>query len=227
MSLPRSAVARRLVPQLLMTPKFPSHQFSHSEKLVVAPTSLSEPRYWDEFYSKSRNQSFEWFHTAHDLHHLRSFLSSHLAPYQQENVLHLGCGTSNLWLGLEEFTVINVDFSPQVVTLMAQRFPHATFLQCDARNTSFSDSYFGAAFEKGTLDALLRGPRGEESAAQLSAEVGRILRPGGVWLQITDEDPDLRLPLLRKMPAWETVNFRSLAVGDGEELFLYSCHKAT
>mmetsp|Transcript_71957 Transcript_71957/g.164866 ORF Transcript_71957/g.164866 Transcript_71957/m.164866 type:complete len:113 (-) Transcript_71957:82-420(-) len=111
---------------------------------------------------------------------------------------------------------------------MRLRHPTLSWVGMDARALPFGDGRLASVVEKGTMDAMLRS--GEDDWLVMAREVLRVLQPGGTFLQVTDEAPELRLPLLEFLaPHWQV----SFSVVDSEgveeglcyESFLYTCRK--
>jgi len=105
---------------------------------------------------------------------------------------------------------------------MKDKHPDLTWTFLDACNLPYESGSFSAVIEKGTMDALLRG--GDESWHKMCEETLRVLKPGGCFLQITDENPELRLPLLELLVGWQ-VSFREVESDSAYESFIYKCVK--
>ena len=117
----------------------------------------------------------------------------------RRKVLHVGCGLSRLHsqlLCMPDVDVISIDSSPEVVRAVKGLNGEDTpVILADARdlNLTFPQSgSFDCVVDKGTLDALLLSEAGVEDAVLYGSEVWRLLRPGGRFVQMTDETPEAR-----------------------------------
>jgi len=92
-------------------------------------------------------------------------------------VLELGCGAGvPVTLALTtNYDVVGVDISRVQLELAREQAPGASFLQADTATLGFKDRSFDAALAFYTLTHVPR-----ESHAQVLANIGRWLRPGGV-----------------------------------------------
>eukprot|EP00966_Prymnesium_polylepis_P142229 3284359-Prymnesium_polylepis.1 len=68
----------------------------------------------------------------------------------------------------------------------------------DVRSMDFEDGSFNAVIDKATLDSILCGEGGAESGARLLSEVARVLKPGGVFVLLSNAPPKQRMPMLEK-----------------------------
>lgn len=161
----------------------------------------------------------------------------------------MGCGTSEVGPKLAQepglsLHVTDADNSPSAVRLMKQRHAGMDNYICretDVLNLDFPDGSFDAIVDKGTLDALLC--RRVEDARDMVTEMHRVLTEGGIYVQVTTEDPEARLELLLggsssssktkekseqpqqpQQPQWSRSLFKELgALGEGAEssYFMY------
>ncbi|CAM9242961.1 unnamed protein product [Discosporangium mesarthrocarpum] len=151
-----------------------------------------------------------------------------------KTLLHVGCGTSDVGpklaaepdLGLQ---VTDIDDSASAVRIMCRRHRQTKGYRCsraNALNLPFPQGKFDAVVDKGTFDALLC--RSHKDAQNMAVEVHRVLRKGGIFLQITNEDPDLRLDLLKgreekkqNTQGWSRRIFREIGSGEQVTYYLY------
>ena len=124
---------------------------------------------------------------------------------------------------------VTEDSSGFMTSPMQQKLPQysVSFLAADVTDLPFVSGMFDVVFDKGTMDSLLKGNRGETHGANMVAEAMRVLRPGGLMIQITDEDPELRVDLLESIAKDTNLNlrisFRSLDsdTASGFSYFIY------
>eukprot|EP00668_Euglena_longa_P014916 GGOE01018953.1.p1 GENE.GGOE01018953.1~~GGOE01018953.1.p1 ORF type:complete len:133 (-),score=27.10 GGOE01018953.1:300-698(-) len=129
-------------------------------------------------------------------------------------------------------SVLNFDAAREAINAM-QPFQTAlcSFEVRDMLATGLPDCCMDVCLDKGGLDVLTHlhrdGGRGE-AVAQYCQEMGRMLRQGGMLLQITEEPPEVRLEELGNCGAafWKA---RLAAVLEAEEwaepYYVYSAVK--
>ncbi|XP_004449300.1 citrate synthase-lysine N-methyltransferase CSKMT, mitochondrial isoform X2 [Dasypus novemcinctus] len=210
----------------------------------LAGSCLADRCLWDRLHTQPRPgnvPTFDWFLGYEEAKGL-------LLPLLQEaraacplRVLDVGCGLSSLCADLyakcpHPVDVLGVDFSPVAVAHMkslleggqgrppllgAHPASRLTFMQADARNLEpvASSGSFQLVLDKGTWDAVSRG--GLPGAYQLLSECLRVLSPQGTLIQITDEDPDVRLPCLEQGSGGRTVRVQELGPFRGLTYFAY------
>ncbi|CAM9137178.1 unnamed protein product [Scytosiphon promiscuus] len=188
---------------------------------------------------------FEWFlpYEGGLREQLLPFLES-IATTSRTRLLHVGCGTSGVGPKIAQepsllplIHVTDSDSSPSALMLMRRRHAALQNYAChegNALDLDFPDGTFDAIVDKGTLDALLC--RSVEDAHLMVAEMHRILRKGGVYFQISAEDPDARLELLaecgssakggrvregRARDPWSRSFFKELGEGAESGYFMY------
>uniref|UniRef100_A0A3Q3VPQ6 eEF1A lysine and N-terminal methyltransferase n=1 Tax=Mola mola TaxID=94237 RepID=A0A3Q3VPQ6_MOLML len=146
---------------------------------------FSSAEYWERFFKKRGEKSFEWYG---DYNKLCGVLHKYIKV--QHKVLVVGCGNSELSeqlydVGYKHLT--NIDISETVVAHMnqrnAERRPGLTFQQVDATQTPYEDASYQAALDKGTLDAVASEEEGA-LARRMLTEVGRVLSVGGPVLSL-------------------------------------------
>mmetsp|Transcript_13545 Transcript_13545/g.17839 ORF Transcript_13545/g.17839 Transcript_13545/m.17839 type:complete len:227 (+) Transcript_13545:98-778(+) len=194
-------------------------------------------KYWEEFYAReddARSKSFEWFLQYNTI---EPIIISKLP--QKCSVLHIGCGTSNVGVNLAKqgFKVKEVDASKNAIKrckeLHSENLGQAEFFVAKAQELPFESCSIDAAIDKGTLDALLCGY--EEDAHMMLADVHRILKKNGVYIQITTEAPELRKELFEnaatsfhKPYQWGSISFTEVSSelnDDDYSYFIYFLEK--
>ncbi|XP_012809792.2 citrate synthase-lysine N-methyltransferase CSKMT, mitochondrial isoform X1 [Xenopus tropicalis] len=198
---------------------------------------------WDSIYnccSPNGSLHFDWFF---GYNHMRSFLHSLICDLAPQNytglplhLIDLGCGTSDVGLGLfcdspVPVLVSCIDRSAPAIFAMnniltkgppiTPRHPDSCvqFIEGDATDLhDFPSASVSLVLDKGTSDSLLRSSRME--AHKMVKEALRVLHPKGKLVQLTDEDPDARLHFLEEAGAGPEVTFHNL--GDSDGIFYYA-----
>jgi ubiquinone/menaquinone biosynthesis C-methylase UbiE len=150
--------------------------------------------YWDDRYA--RNQTpFDWYQSWAHLYSL-------LGPFFDgtEIALNIGCGNSPMAVDMGEHfsAVANIDISSVVIEQMEiayQDRANLLWFTMDCTALDFDNEMFDVAFDKGTLDALFCGSHGIEKVEQALREVCRVLRPRGMFFEVTYGKPESRMPL--------------------------------
>jgi SAM-dependent methyltransferase len=148
--------------------------------------------YWDQRYAESFHP-FDWYQSWPRLAPL-------LGPFFSgtELALNIGCGNSPMAvdLGSVFLAVANIDISSVVIEQMRTAFQdHENLLwfTMDCTRMVFDDELFDVAFDKGTFDALFCGPGAYQKIGDTLEEIYRVLRPGGLFFEITYGKPEARM----------------------------------
>ncbi|XP_056383450.1 citrate synthase-lysine N-methyltransferase CSKMT, mitochondrial [Hyla sarda] len=214
---------------------------SHGESLRHG---MGSSKVWDNIYSSKNTKDsshFDWFCSYKDLQDLLLPLLHDMAPTmnhsgQPLHVLDLGCGTSDVGLGLLcnspiPLLISCVDRSKPAVLAMREHFMHSPvmpkhkyshleYVEGDVTDLHHvHSSSVSLVLDKGTSDALLRS--GTEPAQRLVREALRVLQVGGKLVQLTDEDPDARLGFFEKVGAGPAVTFHDLGEKHGLTYYAY------
>lgn len=108
----------------------------------------------------------------------------HRSPF---TILDLCTGTGDLAGILKEkypeAKVVGVDFSPQMLEIARQKHPSIEFLEADCTNLPFEDESFD-------LCVISFGLRNIEDMGKAIAEIHRVLRPYGLFINIDLGKPD-------------------------------------
>jgi SAM-dependent methyltransferase len=167
--------------------------------------------YWDDRFQTE--ESFDWLLSYQQLSTqmeaaIRSSpLAIHRNPYETR-ILVVGCGNSPFSADLYDagyHNVVNIDYSEPVIERMRQRHeksrPGMEWLVMDmTRMDAFPDGSFDCVIDKAAMDAILvregdvwnPDPSVVEMAYAMCEHVARILRDGGLFLQISLAQPHFR-----------------------------------
>ena len=85
-----------------------------------------------------------------------------------------------------------------------------SFEQKDARNTEYEAGSFDIVFDKACLDAMLCGPDSFAQASLAVEETYRILADGGVYIIVSNGNPDSRMNILYGHAAEKQPNEKEL-----------------
>lgn len=172
---------------------------------------------WDRFYTEASSRTpafknFEWFFgfgSVRDV--ILPLLQTRSHPDALLQVLDMGCGTSAVGPSIYRESALPVrvtcaDVSPVAVRLMQEHVGVEAFrpdnpssqidfveLDCTQLDKHFGSNSLDLIVDKGTTDALLRSKEGAGKAALVLKQCLRVLRSSGSLLQLSDEDPDVRL----------------------------------
>ena len=185
---------------------------------LFSVSKLSKYSYWKQRYAlKHQNQiPFDWFVDANNIREQLTTELMNLKDKSQShiNVLDIGCGTSSLpsYVYRETQAPISLtcaDFISDALRIQKNWLSDTSpghsnsvvsFVTCNACSVPFLNSMFHIVIDKGMMDSLLKDRiSGDSKATAMLKEVYRILIFGGKYLQITDEDPDIRLELLETL----------------------------
>jgi SAM-dependent methyltransferase len=195
----------------------------------------AEPNWWESEYQKCKpGDSYEWFIGDNQL--LQRLIS--LIPPSTQTVLNLGCGISHVQDAIYDagfHDITNVDVSATCIGLMSASDTRGMKWQIAnlMEPFPFASGSFDFALDKGTLDALIvdRADKWEpedevyETAAQYFREIARVLRPGGVFVQISFGQPHFRRRLFERDEFNWKVEVHTLAPTHSFHFFMYECRK--
>ena len=204
--------------------------YSVGLSVPVVPHDFASANSWDDAYSApGGTAAADWLLPYKNSSPLKSALCDVLRPVQRTSrILELGSGTSELAsqlvCDLGFLDVLGSDLSA-VAVQAARDAAHNTeaiamagaklsFDVVDARSTSFPAASFAAVIDKGTLDAICTSDGFDYEAGLMSAEVARILEPGGRWVCISLLPGRVIIPCLERAE-WESIGTRTLATAAG------------
>ncbi|KAI0218062.1 eEF1A lysine and N-terminal methyltransferase [Lamellibrachia satsuma] len=151
---------------------------------------FSSAEYWEKFFKKRGNKSFEWYG---EYPQLCSLLHKYIKC--SEKILVIGCGNSSLSADMYDVgyhNIVNVDISDVVIRQMTEKHakdrPKMTFAKMDILKMSeFADGEFSVILDKGTLDAMATDESEDTQAkvSQMFSEIVRVLRVGGRYVCVS------------------------------------------
>jgi SAM-dependent methyltransferase len=171
---------------------------------------MSTKSYWDLFYKKHTQKSFEWLIDTSCLDQVTSSLTN----YKLTSILDVGCGSSLFSSQLSKSNsnmnhLICVDFAYEPLHYLKSlnsssnnNSHHIDFVQCNCKRLPFRNNLFDLVLDKGYLDSVLK--RLNLVSTQLAMKdtmeslntILEKLEINKCLIQITDEQPDLRISLL-------------------------------
>jgi ubiquinone/menaquinone biosynthesis C-methylase UbiE len=141
-----------------------------------------------EFFNRfAAADDYNAFNDAANAKLIDSFISLSALP-AAANVLDLGCGSgtfTNL-LCQRGYNATGLDLSPKLLNLARRRFPHIAFVDGDVEDLPFQSGAVDGVLLSGIVHHLPMPQR-------CSAEVYRVLRPGGHFLAF---DPNRANPFM-------------------------------
>lgn len=156
--------------------------------------------YWDERFGKEEH--YEWLLGFEDVHR---YLEPFLDP--SHTILVVGCGNSSFSADLYDAgfpNIVNIDFSTVVIDSMRQKHeqerPHMRWEVMDMTDLKYESGTFDVVIDKAAMDALMTdegdvwdpNPEVLEAADRMCGHMSRVLKPHGVFLQISFAQPHFR-----------------------------------
>ena len=158
----------------------------------------NEIDYWNTRYEREP-EPYDWYQTWERLKPI-------VLPVinGRQKALDVGCGSSTLCSDILEDGfehVIGYDASSVVIEQNKQRFadePRLEFICGDAtKMEKLESNSFDVVFDKGTMDSLMSSGSSARSVSQVLAEISRVLKPGGVFVEISYGTPNTRVSFLK------------------------------
>ena len=183
----------------------PEHESNITSSKIIP--NYASKSYWNERFEKE--ESYEWLLSYAQI---RQHIQSYIVSFRSPRILVVGCGNSNFSLELYEDVqtadIVNIDFSDVVIERMklvsALRAPNMKWVVMDMLNIDFAAECFDVVIDKATMDALFTeqtdvwSPNLEliEKCCKMCAGISKVLRPGGVFIQISFAQPHFRTKFL-------------------------------
>ncbi|XP_005097906.2 citrate synthase-lysine N-methyltransferase CSKMT, mitochondrial [Aplysia californica] len=205
--------------------------YATGRHFLSSEEKLSKLSFWKSQYQKqSPDPGFDWFVGPENVtnilqHHMQELWSvlcgSNSKPSSeiksQFMYLELGCGTSLVPHDVIKtadvpVSAVLLDYVHEALAFQRQNFDvnkrggnrHALTVCADVMSLPLKSCSFHLAVDKGTMDALLRNRQhGKSNSQAMLSEALRVLQRGGRYLQISDEDPDVRIDYLDSL--WKSV----------------------
>lgn len=195
-------------------------------KSSSAQVVLMDTEEWWTTYHKQHGDFREWVLDGSEVvegaHHILTSVARS-SPAGKGRVLHIGCGSSTLHLDLLKMgfhTVVNIDFSKEVIDRMLQRFgslPNVEFVVADAREldpaTFGGAESFDCIVGKGLFDCLLSHgsePHKISNTLQALRSIRALMKPGALIVETSMFEPAKRVSYLQTENIFEV---QTLAIG--------------
>ena len=167
------------------------HELENLHNNPVPP--YNEASYWNQRYIKNPDQ-FDWFQPW------SSFKGIALPLIDgRENVINVGCGNSPMTADLvrDGFKhVVGLDISSTVIEQNKKNFSNEKNIEWVVGNvldlSRFEADSFDAVIDKGTFDSLRASGISNLKTTQFLSGICRILKPGGVFVEISYGSPKTR-----------------------------------
>lgn len=153
--------------------------------------------YWEKRYQDSQ-EPFEWYFGWQKIEdEIKSFFEG------KELALNIGCGNSEMSEDMFKSgiqTVVSIDISQIVIDQMSEKYKNnknLLFFKMDCTDMEFKDDLFDIVIDKGTFDAILCGNDQAQKICDSIDEIWRILKNGGIFIEITHAEPKKRIDLFK------------------------------
>lgn len=211
--------------------------------LVGMMGDYGDSDYWDRRYQTDPDARYEWYQPYKALRPLlRPYLAAFHGKSDEVEILVTGCGNSAL---SEEMyaegyhNITNIDTSTTVIQQQQRRRTKCTDMEycvMDAADLQvIPEGVFNVIIDKGMTDAVLCGKEGLTKIEKVTAEMHRVLKPGGTLVVVSHGVPASRLCYFQKstgftwhathakLPKPDVANFAD--IGASPYHFVYFCTK--
>jgi len=162
--------------------------------------------YWDSRFEAE--DQYDWLVKCNDI---QQYIVPKMTS-KDAKILIVGCGNSSFSADLYDCgykNIINIDFSEVCIARMQQKHaesrPEMSWVTMDMTELLFHDQEFDIVIDKASMDALLVDEGDvwdpEESTIsivdKMCAGISRVLKPGGLFLQITFAQTHFRTKYLQ------------------------------
>ena len=212
--------------------KFQTIRFLSSTK---NDDNMSKKSFWNKFYKQHSNENFEWLLEFNDS--LKSLVANIQSVNNGEKItllLDVGCGTSKFSHDLKKSMNTNFllcsDFSYEALDLLKSKSKLQTidYVQCDCKYLPYRDNLFDLIIDKGFSDSLLKETNAQKSTQLTIKSIENQLekvQQNGVIIQITDEEPELRIASLFDQLKDIEYTFKEIELDSGANYFVYFLNK--
>ena len=155
--------------------------------------------YWEERYIICP-EPYDWYASWNQIENSLSSLFN-----GNELVLNVGCGNSPMSEEMQNTTfdiIVNIDISSIVIEQMKEKYknnPDLIWFEMDCTAMDFDNEMFDVVFDKGTFDALMCKNDENHAVHQTMKEICRVLKQGGLFIEITYGKPYNRLNVFREI----------------------------
>lgn len=151
--------------------------------------------YWIERYDEQDGTTYDWLE---DYDSIKPILDE-LNIKKESMILNVGCGNSEFSEKMYDDGYThnyNIDICENVIQFMSERNKNKkglNFKVMDVLNMKFKDEIFDLVVDKSTIDALLCGTHSFMKVAQMTKEISRVLKVGGIYFIISYGKPESRM----------------------------------
>eukprot|EP01031_Cornospumella_fuschlensis_P024351 gene24351-29435_t len=144
--------------------------------------NYGDAQYWDERYSRTDDDPFDWLF---DFDELQEILEC-LLPDKNTKILLVGAGNAPFSPDMHEKggyqDLTNIDISPVAIEQQAAKYPNQQWKVMDATQMTFESESFPAVVDKSLIDTLLCCKDSSSKVAAMLSEIHRVVKPGGRYI---------------------------------------------
>jgi ubiquinone/menaquinone biosynthesis C-methylase UbiE len=207
-----SLIRDRSQPEPLSREPEDEHLDQELENILNHPAPpYSDGSYWNTRYEREPDP-FDWYQSW-------SRLKPIILPLLPVRgvALDLGCGNSPMTAELLEDgfdEVYGLDISSVVIRQNEERFraePRVKWIcgEC-MKMDSLESGKFDVVFDKGTLDSLMCAGPSAKVIGQMMTEIARVLKPGGIFVEVSYGTPNTRLSFLKGQYGWTVLENKEI-----------------
>ncbi|KAJ3414804.1 hypothetical protein HDV05_006051 [Chytridiales sp. JEL 0842] len=208
------------------------------DSTATSNTQYASKDYWESRYRQEASKDIHAYEWLKGWDFYKEALMA-VIPDKQVSILHLGCGNSELGPNMyrEGFHFQeNIDYSEAVIEDMRREYSESmpemkwTVADIFQMSSTLGTNKYDVVIDKGTLDAFLTGWPDEDpwdpsepclqQCRDYMHQVEKVLKPDGVFIQITWSQPHFRRRFLECTGNME-VNVKK--VGTDWEFFVFVC----
>lgn len=199
MNFMNSLVRDRSLPQNIGKEAEEERLDQELENILNHPApAYNESDYWNTRYEREP-EAFDWYQPW-------SRIKTIVLPVIQGRgrALDVGCGNSPMTAelladGFDDVT--GLDISSTVIRQNSEKYasePRLKWVCGDVTDLSrFEAESFDVVFDKGTLDSLMCSGPSAKLVSKMMSEISRVLKPGGLFVEISYGTPNTRAAFLK------------------------------